>query len=206
MTNPRRLIIIGASGHGKVVADLSFCLGTYDDIYFLDDDKSIKTCSGFSVIGPISDYVQHLSIAHFAVAIGKNEVRREIMQGLISRSAMLPALIHPSAIIGRDVTIEDGSVVLAGVVINPGTRIGRGCILNTSCSVDHDCVLDDFVHVSPGAHLAGNVSIGQSAWIGMGVSVIQGVVIGQDVIIGANSLVLKNITKPGTYVGSPIKS
>jgi sugar O-acyltransferase (sialic acid O-acetyltransferase NeuD family) len=204
MTKSKRLIIIGASGHGKVVADLALRLKTYDEICFLDDDPSIKTCLGFTVIGPISDYVQHLSTADFVVAIGNNDVRGRLLLELINSSAVLPALIHPNAIIGREVVIENGSVIAAGVVINPETRIGRGCILNTSCSVDHDCILDDFVHVSPGAHLAGNVSIGMFTWIGMGASVVQNVVIGSDVIIGANSLVLKDVAKAGIYVGSPI--
>ena len=114
-------------------------------------------------------------------------------------------MIHPSAVIGTDVEIGIGSVVMAGVVINSSTKIGKGCIVNTSSSLDHDNIIEDYVHISPGVRTAGSVSIGKLTWIGIGSVVSNNVNIYSSCKVGAGAVVVKDITEPGTYVGVPVR-
>ena len=115
------------------------------------------------------------------------------------------SLIHPSAIIGTDVEIGMGTVIMAGVVINSSCRIGKGCIINTSSSLDHDNFIEDYVHISPGARTAGSVTIGKGTWLGIGSVVSNNVNVCGDCMIGAGAVVVKDVTEPGTYVGVPVR-
>lgn len=202
----KRLLIIGASGHGKVAADIAIKLNAWSSIQFLDDNKNIKDCMSLKVIGPVADLRSYCENADVFVAIGDNQIRGQISRRFKNINVNLVSLIHPNVVIGEDVSIGEGTVIMAGVVINSSTRIGRGCILNTSCIIDHDSQIGDFVHISPGANLAGSVTIGEYSWIGIGSTIINNVSICQDCIIGAGSLVLDNIQQPGTYYGVPVKS
>ena len=190
-----RLIIIGASGHGKVVADIAINVG-YQDIVFLDDDETINECLGFPVVGRTS--LVNSMIGDKIIAIGNATVREQI-----HLNNELVTLIHPDAVIGKNVEIGEGSVVMAGAVINPDTKIGRGCIINTCSSVDHDCFVNDYTHIAVGAHLCGNVSVGNHCWIGAGAIVSNNLSICADVVVGAGALVIKNIKEPGVYIGIP---
>lgn len=192
-----RLIIIGASGHGKVIVDIALCNG-YSDIVFLDDDENVKRCFGFPVIGRTSDAAD--IAGDKIVAIGNAKIRERIQSKIETVT-----LVHPDAVIGGKVEIGRGSVVMAGTVINPETVIGEGCIINTSASVDHDCMLKDYVHVAVGAHLCGTVHIGKGTWIGAGATVINNVSVCDGCMIGAGGLVIRDIEIPGTYVGVPVK-
>lgn len=194
----RRLIIIGAGGHGKVVADIAM-KNSYTDICFLDDDINIKECAGFPVIGPISH--AELLEGDKIVAIGDSLIREKIQNSINN----VVTLIHPSSIISRRVNIGEGSVIMAGAVINSDSIIGKGVIINTSTSVDHDCKIEDFAHISIGSHLAGGVRIGKNTFVGAGSTIINGIVISRDCIIGGGSLVINDIDFPGTYIGSPIR-
>ncbi len=193
-----RLIIIGASGHGKVVADIA-ALNGYQDIIFLDDDETIKACTGYPVVGKSSDAPEGAVF----VAVGNKEVRKKFMERYNGRTQ--PVLVHPKATVARGVRIGKGSVVMAGAVINPGTMIGKGCIINTNSAIDHDCEIGDFVHVSVGSHLSGTVTVGKGTWIGAGATVSNNVAICGGCMIGAGAAVIKDIDKPGTYVGVPAK-
>lgn len=193
----KRLIIIGASGHGKVIADIAVKNG-YDDIVFLDDDESIRECAGFPVIGKTKD--AKALAGDKIVAIG-NEVIREKIQKEIETVT----LIHPDAVIGRRVRIGKGTVVMAGAIINSDTVIGDGCIINTASSVDHDCVIEDYCHVSVGAHLCGTVHIGRGTWIGAGSIISNNNCICGGCMIGAGTVVIRDIDKAGTYVGVPAR-
>ena len=200
-----RLIIIGASGHGKVVADIAIKMNKWQNIAFLDDDESIKTSMGLEVIGKATDAFTYKDEADFFVAIGSNAAREKIQEKLIEEGLNVVSLIHPSAVIGTDVQIGIGTAVMAGVVINSSTRIGKGCIINTSCSVDHDNVIENYVHISPGARTAGSVSIGKDTWLGIGSVVSNNVNIYSGCKVGAGAVVVKDITEPGTYVGVPVR-
>ena len=200
-----KLIIIGASGHGKVVADIAIKINKWQSITFLDDDESIKTSMGLEVIGKTADAFINKDEADFFVAIGSNITRGKIQEKLIEQGLNVVSLIHPSAIIGTDVEIGIGTAVMAGVIINSSSRIGKGCIINTSSSLDHDNVIEDYVHISPGVRSAGSVGIGKGTWLGIGSVVSNNVNICSGCKVGAGAVVVKDITEPGTYVGVPVR-
>ena len=200
-----KLIIIGASGHGKVVADIAIKMNKWQSIAFLDDDESIKTSMGLEVIGRTTDAFTYKDEADFFVAIGSNTTREKIQEKLIEQGINVICLIHPSAVIGTNVEIGFGSVVMAGVVINSSSRIGNGCIINTSSSIDHDNVIENYVHISPGVNMAGTVKVGKRSWLGIGSVVSNNVNICSGCKVGAGAVVVKDITEPGTYVGVPVR-
>ena len=199
----KKLVIIGAGGHGKVIADIA--KHTYDDIVFLDDTPQGDTCLGYPVVGTVASYRDYLSNAAFFVAIGNAEMRRTLLHTLLDEGARLVTLVHPRASVADSVTLGQGTVVMAGAVINPDVKTGIGCIVNTCASVDHDCRLADFVHISVGAHLAGAVTVGSGTWIGAGAIVKNNVDICDDCMIGAGAVVVKTITESGTYTGVPAR-
>lgn len=196
----RKLAIIGASGHGRVVADIAVKNG-YHDIVFLDDDENIHECGGYPVVGKSS--VAQIIEADVIVGIGVASVRKRIQESISEEK--LITLIHPDAVVARDVVIGAGTVVMAGAVINPGARIGKGCIINTCSSVDHDCEVDDYVHIAVGSHLCGTVTVGEGTWIGAGATVSNNVSICPDCMIGAGAVVVNNIQESGTYIGVPAR-
>ncbi len=198
-----KLVIIGASGHGKVIADIAENVG-YSDIVFLDDSPHAVSCGSYNVVGKCSDAAT-LAESDFVVAIGNAVIRKKIQTELSNAGLNIVSLIHPSAVVACTATIGEGTVVMAGAVVNPYAKIGRGCIVNTCASVDHDCVIGDFVHISVGAHVAGTVTVGDNTWIGIGASVSNNVSITGGCMIGAGAVVVKDINEPGTYVGVPAR-
>lgn len=199
------MIIIGAGGHGKVVADAAEKMKQYKKIAFLDD-ADLSECNGYPIIGRVSDADQYIDDADFFVAIGNAMTRQRIQEKLLLMQAPLATIIHPAAVIGKNVVIGYGSALMAGAIINSGCNIGQGCIINTGASVDHDCVLANYVHVSVGAHLAGTVQVGERTWIGIGAVVNNNLNITSDCMIGAGAVVIRSIKKSGTYVGVPAKA
>jgi sugar O-acyltransferase (sialic acid O-acetyltransferase NeuD family) len=197
------LVIVGASGHGKVVADIAEKVG-YTDIVFLDDNPKIESFGDYKVIGCSRDAVKRRG-SDFIVAIGNHKVRRKIQSELLGLGLNVVTLIHPAAIVANHVKIGVGTVVMAGSVINPYTIIGDGCIVNTCASVDHDCYIGDYVHVSVGAHIAGTVTVQDNTWIGAGATVSNNINIVADCMIGAGSVVISDIVKSDTYIGVPAK-
>lgn len=195
-----KLTIIGASGHGKVVADIAEKNG-YDEIEFLDDDENVRKCGIWPVVGK-TDTINSIENDIF-IAIGNAKIRHHIMDQY--QNKMFATLIHPDAIIAPDVEIGLGTVIMAGTVINPGTRLGRGVIINTCSSVDHDCVIGDYVHISVGSHLSGTIHVGSETWIGVGVSIVNNIDICSNCVIGAGAVVIRNIDEPGIYIGVPAK-
>lgn len=200
-----RLLIIGASGHGKVVAEIAIRMGFWNSVAFLDDNEELLYSLSLDVIGRSSDFLDFIEDSDFFVAVGNNEIRERIQLELEEAGASIVSLIHPSAIIASEVEIGSGTVVMAGVVVNCSTKVGRGCILNSCCCVDHDNVIGDFVHVSPGVCLAGSVSVGSGTWLGIGSVVINNVSVCGSCVVGAGGVVIGNIVEPGTYVGVPVR-
>jgi len=193
--NCRQLAIIGAGGHGRVIADIAELCG-YENILFFDD----KDLPGLT--GSVQDVQHYLNTSDVFVAIGNNEIRKMMTERLGKKPAIL---IHPNAVIAHDVTIGNGVAVMAGAVINPGARICDGVIINTCCSVDHDCVVGAYSHISVGAHLAGAVCVGEGAFICAGATVINNTSICDNAVIGAGAVVVKDITEAGTYIGVPAR-
>lgn len=187
----KKVIIIGAGGHGKVIFDILTASG---DIVagFLDDDPAKD------VLGKVSDYYKFHDV-EFVIGIGNPRTRERI-----SRSeCKWYTAIHPTAVISPSAIIGEGTVVMANAVINANTTIGKHCIVNTSAVIDHDNNLSDFVHVSVGAKLGGTVCIGKNTWIGIGAVVSNNLNICEDCMVGAGAVVVKNIESPGTYYGVP---
>lgn len=205
LNNEKKLLIIGAGGHGKVVADIANRIGEYSEIAFLDDDESITTVGRYLCEGTVDKLEIEPKQTEVFVAIGNAIIRRKVLERVEAEGFKIPILVHPNAIIGDEVELGHGTVVMAGAVINSGTQIGKGVIVNTSSSVDHDCIIGDYVHVAVGAHIAGSVCIGANSWIGAGGVVSNNVDIVSSVMIGAGGVVVKDIMESGTYIGVPVK-
>lgn len=201
----KKVIILGASGHAKVIADI---VKKNNDLLigFLDDNLGIQNKIIFDskkVLGTVEDVYKY-SDCYFIIGIGNNKIRKMI-SNKYSKLKWYTA-VHPNAVIANEVEIGEGTVIMAGTVINTGTKIGKHCIVNTSSSLDHDNVLEDYVHISPGSHLAGTVRIGEETWICSGVTVVNNINIGKNNIIGAGATVIRDILEEnGTYVGVPVK-
>lgn len=194
------VILIGASGHGKVVADIVLSAG--DRVLgFLDDGATGDTFCGYPILGKSADY-KAFPEAQFVISIGNAEVRKRIAGAM--PGARWYTAIHPKAVVSViDTEIEEGTVVMANAVINPGARIGKHCIINTGAIVEHDNIVEDFAHISVGAKLAGTVHIGSGTWVGIGAVVSNNLSVCSGCMIGAGAVVVRDITKPGTYVGVP---
>lgn len=190
------MYLFGASGHGKVVADIAI----ENDIgitAFIDDDIHKKECYGFPVIPNILDNEKPLIIT-----IGDNFTRKLITEKIVNK---IEKLIHPRSIISKTSKIGIGTVVMGGATINADCVIGNHCIINTNSSIDHECIIKDFVHISPNVALAGNVFIDEGSHIGIGAAVIQNVKIGKWCVIGAGAVILKDIPDYSVVVGNPGK-
>jgi len=200
----KRLAILGASGHGKVVADCAECAGWNEVVFFDDAWPSCSVNGIWKVVGDTNALLSDLALFDgVIVAIGNNDTRLRKQLELLSRGASLVSVIHPDSLISKYAELGIGSVVMAGAVINVGTKLGCCCIINTGSTIDHDCVLEDAVHISPGVHLAGGVTVGECSWVGIGSNIRQLVKIGKQTVIGAGSVVIKNIPDSVTAFGNP---
>lgn len=205
MNSRDKLLIIGASGHGKVVADIALKMHCWHQVLFADDNEAMKTSMGIPVITGVDIAFTHLDEYDIFVAIGNNEIRENIQTQLETAGAHIPVLIHPSAIIGEQVELGNGTVIMARAVINCCTRIGKGVIINTGSTVDHDNLIEDYVHISPGTHTAGTVKIGKGTWMGIGSIVSNNLSIAGKCQVGAGAVVIRDINEAGTYVGVPAR-
>lgn len=201
------LLVFGAGGHGKVVADTARAIGNWNEIMFADDAyPQVTSVDGYPVIADFSgarslgsDY------RNIIVAIGDNPERSDLTLQL-GQSGFNPiTLIHPAATVAATARIEQGTVIFAGAVVQPGARIGRAVIINTAATVDHDCVIGNGVHLSPGVHLGGEVKVGDYSWLGVGAVTVNRVNIGQDVTVGAGSCVIGDLPDAVTAVGVPAR-
>ncbi len=196
-----KLVIIGAGGQGKVIADLALKIG-YTDICFLDD-KDTEKIFGIDVVGTIEDVEKFDNdTTDFVIAIGDNHTRKSVAERY---NLNYVNLIHPTAQIGKEVKMGVGNVVLSGAVINASVRIGNHCIINTLSIVEHDNILNDFVHISPRATLSGSVQIGEKTQICTSATIINNISVCSDVILGAGAVAIKDINESGTYVGVPAR-
>lgn len=206
----KSLYLIGASGHGKVVADIAASTGDFRILGFLDDSplKKDQRLGDIPVLGTTSLLAGDSSDkwAQVVVAIGSNHVRGRKADDVVRQGFLLATLVHPRAVIATDVSLGEGTVVMAGSVINSGARVGRNAIINTGATIDHDCILGDNVHVSPGASLAGGVRVGAQAHIGIGAVVIQNIRIGERCVVGAGAVVIRDVPPGAVVVGNPARA
>jgi len=201
----KRLAILGASGHGKVVAEIAELLG-WNVTFFDDAFPEMSKLEVWQVKGTTADLLASLSdFEGCIVAIGNNEIRLDKTVTLQSKQTPLVTLIHPSAVVSSYSQVGVGSVVMAGAVINPFASVGLANIINTGATIDHDCILGAGVHISPGANLAGTVSIGNEGWVGIGAVIKQGLLIGEKVTVGAGAVVVSNLPSNVVAIGVPAK-
>jgi sugar O-acyltransferase (sialic acid O-acetyltransferase NeuD family) len=206
------LLILGAGGHAKVVAETALACGVASRLAFLDDRCSgsdqLPPILGWPMLGPLVEALEPETRAQFPaamVAIGHSATRLLWLERLQAAGYALPVLIHPTAWVSPSAQLGPGSVVFSQVAVQAQATMGTGTILNTSCSVDHDAQLADGVHICPGARLAGAVQVGERSWIGIGAAVIQQVRIGADVTIGAGAAVVRDLPDGVTAVGVPAR-
>lgn len=203
------LLILGASGHGKVVADIATSI--YENIQFIDDAPGVVgkviQVSGkeIPVVGDHTYAVIHKGEYDVFVAVGNANIRQRMNQYYTENGLPLVSLIHPDAVVASDVMVCPGTVIMAGAVVNSGSRLGEGVIINTGATVDHDNFVGNYSHISVGAHLAGTVKVGDHTWVGAGTVVSNNITVCNHCMIGAGAVVVKNIEYSGTYIGIPAK-
>jgi sugar O-acyltransferase (sialic acid O-acetyltransferase NeuD family) len=207
------LLILGAGGHGAVIADAAEA-GGHAHILFADPAHR-----GAGRLGPwkillwrddLAAFLRELSEGGARPAAlcgvgGSGAIRRRENAALERAGFAIPVILHPAAIVSRYAVLGAGTVAFAGAVVNFGAEIGASVILNTGCGVDHDCRIGDGAHVAPGARLAGDVHVGEESWIGIGASIRQGVRIGRGCMIGAGAVVVADVRDGATVMGSPAR-
>ena len=205
----KRIVLIGAGGHARVVWDTLELIRERDDLQVvavLDDDPALwgKSFATLTIDGPIQK-IERVRADAALIAIGDNRARRDVYARVETLGVPFVNALHPRAMIARDVQIGAGVVAFANVVVNTGSRIGDNVILNTACSVDHDCVIGVHAHIAPGVHLAGTVTIGEGTLLGIGSIAIPNVTIGEWVTVGAGSVVTQDIPSRVAVVGAPAR-
>lgn len=191
--------LYGASGHGKVVAEILRSNGI-DELCFLDDSIKSETSLLSIPILPSSEFDPNKILI---LTIGANLTRRILAKKL--HMANFGNAIHPSAIISKSAEIGRGTVIMPNSVVNSSSFIGNHVIINTAANIDHDCIIEDYAHICPNSALAGNVTVGEGTQIGIGSQVIQGVKIGKWCTIGAGSVIIKDVPDYATVVGNPAR-
>jgi sugar O-acyltransferase (sialic acid O-acetyltransferase NeuD family) len=203
------VLLLGAGGHGHVVADAIRAQATAgQDVRFLGfcDDRAgaLRATLGSEILGTLAE-LQSIPYDALIVTIGDNGDRTRVFQQAVERGARMTIARHPSAIVAKDATVREGSMICAGAVINTGAIVGANSIVNTAASVDHHCRLGDHVHVAPGVRLGGDVQVGDGALIGIGAVVLPGKRIGAWAIVGAGAVVIDDVAPGTTVVGVPAK-
>lgn len=192
------IYLYGAGGHAKVIAEILQLNGqSIAGVFDADLSKTLFGLPALTFPGSFNPSTDQLLIS-----IGNNSFRKKIASVI---TADYISAIHPAAVLSKRTTLQEGTVVMAGVVINAHTAVGKHCIINTSASVDHDCLIEDFVHISPHAALCGGVSVGEGAHVGTGAIIIPGKKIGSNAIIGAGAVVIEDIPDNVVAVGNPAR-
>jgi len=205
----RDIIVVGGGGHAKVVISILKKSGYAVKGYSDKQDRGVIL--GVPYLGNdsvLQDIAMHQLGQSAIIGIGKidvSQIRLDLQNRMGTMGFDFPVVCSPHAIVNESVTLGPGTAIFDGVVINSGTKIGRACILNTGSTIDHDCLIGENVHVAPGVTLSGGVTIGAHSIVGTGANVIQSISICAGCLIGAGAVVVRDVTEPGTYVGSPAR-
>ncbi|MBX7223991.1 MAG: acetyltransferase [Blastocatellia bacterium] len=205
------IVVIGSSGHAKVVIDILEKQGLYRIAGLIDGFRVVGgETSGYQILGSETDLprlCESHRIVGGVVAIGDNFTRHKVVSRIAELLPDFPFVtaVHPGAIIAAHVTLGNGTVVMAGATVNPGTTVGSHCILNTQSSLDHDCRMGDFASLAPRAVTGGNVHIGQFSAISIGAIIKHGIEIGEHSVIGAGATVLFPIPAFSVAFGTPAR-
>jgi sugar O-acyltransferase (sialic acid O-acetyltransferase NeuD family) len=206
-----KVVIVGASEHGKVVADVIEREGKYAILGWIDSYKPAGgEFFGYPMLGAedtLLDLWRQREIVGGLVAIGDNWTRGRVVEKLLALAPDFDFVtaVHPSAQIARGVRVGAGTVLMAGVVVNSDSRVGAHCILNTRSALDHDCVMDDFSSLAPGVTTGGVVRIGAYSAVSLGANIIHGKNIGAHTVIGAGALVRTDIPDHCVAYGVPAR-
>lgn len=205
--NEMNIILIGDSGHARVIADNVVSAGSRVIARLDDKYKELFKEDGVW-LGPVSEVHKMIEQenAKIIIAIGSNLIRKKIVDNLNLSDNQYATVVHKEAIISPSASIGHGSVIMPGVIVNAAATIGRHVILNTRLVIEHDCIVGDYAHVSPGAMITGGVKIGNGVHIGAGATVIPTKVIGQWSVIGAGSVVIDDVDEHSTAVGIPART
>lgn len=207
------LVVIGAGGHGSEI--LTYLRAAPHDIEllgFVDDNLPVGPWRGSRILGGISE-LDRLTrdsqrMIRYITAIGSNEVRRRLVTQVesLGKKNLRPwTLCHPTAFIGNDVVIDDGTCLAPGTMVTTNAKIGRHVIMNVKASVSHDCVVGDFANLNPGVNVCGNVQIGDGCYIGAGATIIDKVTIGEWAVVGSGAVVISDLPPRVTAVGVPAR-
>jgi len=203
-----RLVILGAGGHGAVVADAAELMQRWSTIVFLDDKLPAgENVVGHDLVGDRSELPQLIGEedTEVFVAVGDNMTRLQLCLSIEQQGARLATVVHPHAHVSRSATIGEGTILCAGAIVNARISIASCCIINTGATIDHDCNIGTAVHISPGAVLAGGVTVEDLAWVGMGATINDGLRIGEGAIVGASAAVINNVQAGSKVVGVPAR-
>lgn len=206
------IVIIGSSGHAKVIIDIVQKEGKYNIVGLVDSyRKAGEKTLGYEILGDetkLVDLTSTYCLQGALVAIGDNYIRSKLVSRIQELTPRLPFVcaVHPRATIAADASIGEGTVVMAGATINPCSSIGRFCILNTNSALDHDSIMDDFSSLAPGVTTGGNCRIGKYSAVCAGAVLIHGVHVGEHSVVGAASLVLQPIGSFVVAYGVPAKT
>ena len=203
-----KLAIIGHGGHSKVIREIIDFYNIYEIIGFFDDQYQqlvFKNGMYYGSVESVSKVFESNPTSKLVIAIGSNQIRKNIAGKLKLPVERYATLIHPAAVVSPSAEMKHGTVVMANAVINADSRIGSHSIINTGAIVEHDCQVGDFVHVSSGSVLTGGVVLEDGVFIGAGTSVIPKVHIGLWSVIGAGATVIENLPANCTAVGTPAK-
>ncbi|QAA31669.1 acetyltransferase [Clostridium manihotivorum] len=204
------IVLVGGGGHCKVIIDIIESRKEYNVIGIVDNNQNLKDVLSVPVLGNDNIleelYDKGISNAFVCIgALGNIDIRNKVYNKLKKIGFKIPKLIHKNSYISSNVSIGEGTCVMAGVIINPDSQIGENCIINTGAIIEHDCIVSDNVHVSPGVKVGGGVKISYNTHIGIGSTIIQGVTIGNNVIIGAGSVVVNDFSDNILAFGVPAK-
>lgn len=201
-----KIILIGYSGHGFVVADAALESKMSLQFYAEQEEVSLNPYN-LEFIGneKDEDFKGWKEDYHFILGIGDNAIRHKVAQSILKKQKTILNVIHPTAKVSKKVEIGIGNFISKNVSINPLVSVGDFCILNTGCIIEHECKIFSAVHIAPGAVLAGNVEVDENSFIGANSVIKQGVKIGKNVIVGAGTVVIKNLEDNSVYVGNPAK-
>ncbi|WP_373517306.1 acetyltransferase [Pricia sp.] len=207
----KNIVIIGASGHGSMILDCVEKQGRYNVLGFVDSFKEKGTIqNGYEILGCELDLPRltaKFDLHGIILAIGNNWTRKNMADriGDIAPDLRFVTAIHPSALIGKDVKIGSGSVIMPGAIVNANSRIADFCILNTKSSLGHDGRMEEFSSIASGVCTGGNLTLGRFSAVSLGANIIENITVGEHSVIGAGSLVVKDVGGYSVVYGSPAR-
>jgi len=205
----QKLWMYGAGGHAKVIYEIIEACTDFDVVGFFDDNKqrSGEEFIGYQLITDISSFEtinKDLNVSKLFLSIGDNVIREKIAGRMLNFE--FPIIVHSSAVVGRDIKIGCGTVVMPGVVIEPGVVIGEHCIINNGAIIGHGSRIGDFCHISGNAVVSGEVVVGKSTLVAIGACITPQVNVGEQCIIGAGAVISRNIPDGATMLGNPARN